>query len=38
MNAVTEEGLGGAEDDERPWEFFGRDPADSGTFLDSFTR
>ena len=36
VNAVTEVGLGGAEDDERTWEFFGTDSAGSGTVLNSF--
>ena len=36
VNAVTEAGLGSAEDDERPWEFLGRDSADLGTVLNSF--
>ena len=35
VNAMTEAGLGSAEDDERPWEFLGRDSAGSGTVLGS---
>ena len=34
VNAVTE--AGSVEDDERTWEFLGRDSADLGTVLNSF--